>query len=113
MAKEEHETPKMREKMRVKWYDFRKGYGFLVTPDGEDVMIHASVLNGAGVLNLAKQWLIDATYIERHSGLRVIYVHGIEATPVIPITELADYERTAGNSTAHARVLLGGNTAVE
>ena len=29
---------------KVRWYDVEKGFGFLVTDDGEDVFVHASAL---------------------------------------------------------------------
>jgi CspA family cold shock protein len=29
---------------KVRWYDVDKGFGFLVTDDGEDVFVHASAL---------------------------------------------------------------------
>jgi len=29
---------------KVRWYDVDKGYGFLVTDEGEDVFVHASAL---------------------------------------------------------------------
>ncbi|HVT81054.1 MAG TPA: cold-shock protein [Phycisphaerae bacterium] len=36
----------------VKWYDCRKGYGFIVTVDGEDVLAHFSVIEGEGFRRL-------------------------------------------------------------
>jgi CspA family cold shock protein len=36
----------------VKWYDSRKGYGFIVTQDGEDVLAHFSVIEGEGFRRL-------------------------------------------------------------
>lgn len=32
----------------VKWFDPRKGFGFLVGPDGQDIFVHYSVINGDG-----------------------------------------------------------------
>ena len=32
----------------VKWFDQRKGYGFVVAPDGDDVFIHYTVIDGEG-----------------------------------------------------------------
>lgn len=36
----------------VKWFDARKGYGFLVGPDGRDVFVHFSVIQGGGFRTL-------------------------------------------------------------
>lgn len=32
----------------VKWFDPRKGFGFLVGPENEDVFVHYSVIEGDG-----------------------------------------------------------------
>ncbi len=32
----------------VKWFDLRKGYGFLVGPQNQDVFVHFSVIQGHG-----------------------------------------------------------------
>ena len=32
----------------VKWFDPRKGFGFLVGPQGEDIFVHYSVIQGEG-----------------------------------------------------------------
>ncbi|TDG12236.1 cold shock domain-containing protein, partial [Paracraurococcus ruber] len=34
---------------QVKWYNARKGYGFVLGPDGQDVFFHASALTEAGI----------------------------------------------------------------
>lgn len=32
----------------VKWFDPRKGYGFIVGPDGQDIFAHFSAIEGDG-----------------------------------------------------------------
>jgi cold shock protein len=32
----------------VKWYDRRRGYGFIVTPEGHDVFAHFTIIEGTG-----------------------------------------------------------------
>src|SRR5215210_1370494 len=34
---------------QVKWYNARKGFGFVLGPDGQDVFFHASALTEAGI----------------------------------------------------------------
>ncbi len=33
---------------QVKWFDQRKGYGFIVGPEGQDIFTHYSVIEGEG-----------------------------------------------------------------
>jgi len=32
----------------VKWFDTKKGYGFIVGPEGQDIFVHYSVIEGSG-----------------------------------------------------------------
>ena len=36
----------------VKWFNGTKGYGFLQQPDGPDVFVHYSAIEGSGFRNL-------------------------------------------------------------
>ncbi len=36
----------------VKWFDTRKGYGFIVAADGQDVMAHFTAIEGDGYRSL-------------------------------------------------------------
>lgn len=51
----------------VKWFDPRKGYGFIVGPDGADVFVHYSQIEGDGfrALNDGGSVTYDAVRTER------------------------------------------------
>jgi CspA family cold shock protein len=39
---------------RVKWFNEKKGYGFIETNEGQDVFVHYSSIEGAGFKSLAE-----------------------------------------------------------
>ena len=43
----------------VKWFDSRKGFGFIVGPEGQDIFVHYSVIDGSGYRSLR-----DGTTVE-------------------------------------------------
>ncbi len=50
---------------RVKWFNEKKGYGFIETDGGRDVFVHFSAIEGSGFKSLAEG---DRVTFEEESG---------------------------------------------
>lgn len=59
----------------VKWFDPRKGFGFIIGPDGQDIFVHFTVIDGEGfrVLKDGSQVTYDAEHNEK--GWRAVKVY--------------------------------------
>ena len=54
----------------VKWFNPRKGYGFIATPDGRDIFVHYSSISGDGYKTLNEGDDVTFDIIEGDKGLR-------------------------------------------
>lgn len=59
----------------VKWFDPRKGFGFIIGPDGQDIFVHFTVIEGDGfrVLKDGASVTYDAEHNDK--GWRATRVH--------------------------------------
>ena len=55
---------------QVKWFDPKKGYGFIVGPAGEDVFVHFSQIQGDGFKSLQDGEEVEYELIEGDKGLQ-------------------------------------------
>ena len=55
---------------QVKWFDPKKGYGFIVGPAGEDVFVHFSQMQGDGFKSLQDGEEVEYELIEGDKGLQ-------------------------------------------
>ncbi len=54
----------------VKWFNPRKGYGFIATSDGRDIFVHYSSISGDGYRTLAEGDPVTFDIVEGEKGLR-------------------------------------------
>ena len=58
----------------VKWFNPRKGYGFIGTADGRDVFVHYSSIAGDGFKTLDEGDTVQFDIVEGEKGLRATNV---------------------------------------
>ena len=54
----------------VKWFNQRKGYGFISTADGQDVFVHYTNISGEGFKTLAEGDSVSFDIAEGEKGPR-------------------------------------------
>ncbi|MFQ6607937.1 MAG: cold-shock protein [Fidelibacterota bacterium] len=52
----------------VKWFDSRKGYGFITTENGSDVFVHYSSLDGEGFRTLEENVAVEFEVVDGEKG---------------------------------------------
>lgn len=55
---------------KIKWFNPKKGYGFISTEDGRDVFIHFSNITSDGLKNLKEGTQVFFDIVEGDKGLR-------------------------------------------
>ncbi len=53
----------------VKWFDAKKGYGFILGPEGKDVFVHFSTIAGDGFRSLRDGEAVEYDLTEGDKGL--------------------------------------------
>ena len=64
----------MSEEGTVKWFDDRKGYGFIERENGEDVFVHFSNIGGEGFKSLEQGEKVSFDVQEGERGLQAVNV---------------------------------------
>ena len=64
----------------IKWFDNKKGFGFIVGPEGEpDIFIHYSAIEGGGFRSLRDGEQVEYERVESEKGPQARNVRRIEA----------------------------------
>jgi CspA family cold shock protein len=58
----------MRVRGKVKWFSDAKGYGFISQPDGPDVFVHHSNIQGEGFRTLEEDQEVEFEIVEGRKG---------------------------------------------
>jgi cold shock protein len=59
---------------KVKWFNEKKGFGFISREDGEDLFVHFSEINSAGFKTLAENQEVSFDIKEGPKGLQAANV---------------------------------------
>lgn len=65
---------------RVRWFDAKKGYGFIMTEEGHDVFLPASALP-AGTTTLRKGAKVEYSVVDGRRGPQAMDVHPVASAP--------------------------------
>jgi CspA family cold shock protein len=66
----------------VKWFNPRKGYGFIATDDGRDIFVHYGSISGDGYKTLVEGDQVSFDVVESEKGLRaenVVHISSSES----------------------------------
>ena len=55
---------------KVKWFDNKKGFGFIVQEAGQDIFVHHTAILGQGFKTLNEGEVVDFDVIESGKGLK-------------------------------------------
>ncbi|WP_456455188.1 cold-shock protein [Thermovibrio sp.] len=58
----------------VKWFDSKKGYGFITADNGQDIFVHYTGISGEGFRSLEEGERVSFTITESEKGLKAVNV---------------------------------------
>lgn len=65
----------------VKWFDVKKGFGFIVGPEGQDVFVHFSSIGGDGFKTLKDGEPVEYELHQGEKGFHARDVRRVSARP--------------------------------
>lgn len=64
----------LRSKGKVKWFNDQKGFGFIEQPNGKDLFVHHTAIQGEGFKTLSEDQEVEFDIVEGPKGLRAANV---------------------------------------
>ena len=64
----------MRSKGKVKWFNDQRGFGFIEQPDGQDLFVHHTAIQGEGFKTLEEGQEVEFDIVEGPKGLQAANV---------------------------------------
>ena len=61
----------------VKWFDNAKGYGFIISPEGEDVFVHYRAIAGEGYRSLTEGQKVEFVATQGEKGWQAAEVNAV------------------------------------
>lgn len=62
----------------VKWFSNEKGYGFIARPDGEDLFVHFSAIEGDGYRTLHEGQEVEFEVVDGDKGQQAANVRAVQ-----------------------------------
>ncbi len=66
---------------QVKWFDVQKGYGFIIGPEGRDVFVHYTSIEGEGFRSLREGDQVEYELVQTEKGLAAAHVRANRSHP--------------------------------
>jgi cold shock protein len=63
----------------VKWFDVKKGFGFILNTEGKDVFVHYTSIEGDGFRSLKDGEQVEYEQTQGQKGLHALHVRRIAA----------------------------------
>jgi len=63
-----------RETGSVKWYNQKKGYGFILRESGEEIFVHQTAISGSGLKRLEKGANVEFAVVQKEKGPTAVKV---------------------------------------
>ncbi|MBM3824310.1 MAG: cold shock domain-containing protein [Verrucomicrobia bacterium] len=64
---------------KVKWFDNKKGFGFIIQEGGQDIFVHHTAIQGQGFKTLLEGEMVNFEIIEGDKGLKAQNVQRSQA----------------------------------